>query len=85
MFASSYSRIDETNFNLFCRRGKGWSAIGSRSVVLLRNSKGPKVHVIGAISTEGMSDAVLYSKNRFIKGPAKGITFTQKVRPFVLN
>lgn len=46
--------IDETNFNLFCRRGKGWSAIGNRSVVLLPNSKGPNVHVIGAISTEGM-------------------------------
>lgn len=41
--------IDETNFNLFCRRNKGWSA-----VIVRPNSKGPNVHLIGAMSSSGM-------------------------------
>lgn len=46
--------IDETNFNLFCRRSCGWSPRGQRSIVQLPNSKGPNLHIIGAISSIGL-------------------------------
>jgi len=42
--------IDETNFNLFCRRTHGRSLAGTRAVINLPASRGPNVHVIGAIS-----------------------------------
>jgi len=42
--------MDETNLNLFCRRTQGRARIGKRAVVAMPNSKGPNVHVIGAIS-----------------------------------
>lgn len=45
--------MDETNFNLFCRRGFGWARQGSRAVAVRPSSKGPNVHLIGAISTDG--------------------------------
>lgn len=46
--------VDETNFNLFCRRTRGRAVSGSRAVLQLPTSKGPNVHVIGAISTYGV-------------------------------
>jgi len=42
--------MDETNLNLFCRRTQGRARIGERAVVAMPNSKGPNIHVIGAIS-----------------------------------
>lgn len=45
--------IDETNFNLFCRRSNGWSRIGTRAVQDLPAARGPNIHVIGAISING--------------------------------
>ena len=42
--------IDETNFNLFCRRHIVRSRVGSRALVTLSASRGPNVHVIGCIS-----------------------------------
>lgn len=46
--------IDETNFNLFCRRSVGRSLRGSRSVITLPNSKGPNLHIIGGITSQGL-------------------------------
>jgi transposase len=45
--------IDETNFNLFCRRSKGRSRRGTRAVVKLPNSKGPNIHIIGGMTPAG--------------------------------
>ncbi|XP_036343375.1 uncharacterized protein LOC118752589, partial [Rhagoletis pomonella] len=46
--------LDETNFNLFCRRTKGRARSGTRAVLTLPPSRGPNVHLIGAISTSGV-------------------------------
>lgn len=46
--------IDETNFNLFCRRKFGWSRVGFRAVQRLPTSRGPNIHLIGAIGTSGI-------------------------------
>lgn len=46
--------VDETNFNLFCRRTTGRAVRGQRASVKLPNSKGPNLHVIGCISSTGM-------------------------------
>jgi len=53
--------IDETNFNLFCRRLRGWSRKGTRAVQDRPSARGPNLHVIGAISCEGI---VRISKHR---------------------
>lgn len=46
--------LDEANFNLFCQRKFGWSRVGFRSVQRLPTSRGPNVHLIGAIGTSGV-------------------------------
>lgn len=46
--------MDETNVNLFLRRSQGRARRGTRCSVLAANSKGPNVHVIGAMSQTGM-------------------------------
>ena len=46
--------IDETNFNLYCRRREGRSKIGSRSCVVLPNSRGSNLHCIGAMTNSRM-------------------------------
>nr|CAI5861856.1 unnamed protein product [Callosobruchus analis] len=45
--------IDETNFNLFCRRTRGRSRVGVRAVQHLPAARGPNVHLIGAMSPAG--------------------------------
>lgn len=45
--------MDETNFNLFCRRSYGRAKKGKRAVSVLPCSKGPNIHIIGAISSFG--------------------------------
>jgi transposase len=45
--------LDETNFNLFCRRSIGRSPRGKRAVVKMPNSKGPNLHIIGGMSATG--------------------------------
>ena len=42
--------MDESNINLYCRRTQGRAAAGQRAAVALPGSKGPNVHVIGAIT-----------------------------------
>lgn len=46
--------IDQTNFNLFCRRARGRSRAGARAVQILPSSRGPNVHLIGGISAAGI-------------------------------
>lgn len=46
--------IDETNFNLFCRRTRGRSKTGNRAIQLLPASRGPNIHLIGGISAAGV-------------------------------
>lgn len=46
--------LDETNFNLFCRRKRGRAKAGNRAVQKLPSSKGPNVHLICAISAAGV-------------------------------
>nr|CAI5834115.1 unnamed protein product [Callosobruchus analis] len=46
--------IDETNFNLFCRRTRGRSRVGVRAVQHLPAARGPNVHLIDAISPAGV-------------------------------
>lgn len=53
--------IDETNFNLFCRKTRGRSRIGSRAIQLLPAARGPNVHLIGGISAAGV---VLFERRR---------------------
>ena len=47
--------IDETNFNLFCRKNFGRRRRGERAVVRLPNSKGPNLHITGAVSNRGLA------------------------------
>ena len=42
--------IDESNFNLFCRRNEGRSKIGTRAAIVLPSCKGANLHCIGAMS-----------------------------------
>lgn len=46
--------MDETNFNLFCRRSQARSRIGERAVIMRPTSRGKNVHVIGAITASGV-------------------------------
>ena len=46
--------MDETNFNLFCRRNRGRAKSGQRAIQVLPASRGPNVHLIGAISAAGV-------------------------------
>lgn len=46
--------LDETNFNLFIRRKCGWSKAGQRAVVSLPTSRGPNIHLIGAVTSHGV-------------------------------
>ncbi|KAK9737467.1 hypothetical protein QE152_g10679 [Popillia japonica] len=46
--------IDETNFNLFCRRSKGGSTKGARAVQVLPAVRGPNIHLIGTVSAVGV-------------------------------
>lgn len=46
--------LDETNFNLHLRRTQGRSKKGSRAAYITASCKGPNIHVIGAISSNGL-------------------------------
>ncbi|KAG2790396.1 hypothetical protein PC129_g6866 [Phytophthora cactorum] len=53
--------LDETNFNLWCSRGRGWSRRGQRAVQTSVASKGKNIHVIAVISSTG----VAYQESQF--------------------
>lgn len=40
---------DETNFNVWCTRGTGWSRIDQRAVAPRCTTKGQNLHIIGAV------------------------------------
>ena len=40
---------DETNFNVWCTRGTGWSRVGQRAVAPRCTTKGQNLHIIGAV------------------------------------
>lgn len=46
--------IDETNFNLFCTRTMGRSLKGSKACITVCNSRGRNVHLIGAMTMDGL-------------------------------
>lgn len=46
--------MDETNFNLFCRRKEGRSKVGCRSSLISLSSKGSNLHCIAAMSSTRM-------------------------------
>lgn len=46
--------VDETNFNLFCRRSRGRAKRGRRATQVFPASRGPNVHLIGAISSSSV-------------------------------
>ena len=46
--------VDETNFNLYCKRREGRSKVGTRASVLLPASKGANLHCIGAMTSTTM-------------------------------
>lgn len=46
--------IDETNYNLYCKRKEGRSKIGSRASVILPASKGANLHCIGGMTHSQM-------------------------------
>ena len=46
--------IDDTNCNLFLRRSEGRSRRGTRCSVKAATSKGPNVHIIGAVTQTGL-------------------------------
>ena len=43
--------VDETNFNLYCKRNQGRSKVGTRASVILPSSKGANLHIIGAMTS----------------------------------
>lgn len=45
--------VDQTNFNLYCRRKQGWARAGARAVQVTPSSRGPNIHLIGAIGNVG--------------------------------
>ena len=45
---------DETNVNLFCGRKFGRAKIGERSTVTRPPSKGKNIHIVGAMSSDGV-------------------------------
>ncbi|KAI9993877.1 hypothetical protein PInf_016398 [Phytophthora infestans] len=47
--------LDETKFNLWCSRGRGWSAKGRRAVQTSVASKGKNIHVIAVIASTGLA------------------------------
>ncbi|KAE9307099.1 hypothetical protein PR003_g21081 [Phytophthora rubi] len=53
--------LDETNFNLWCSRGRGWSKRGRRAVQTSVTSKGKNIHVIAVISSTGLA----YQESQF--------------------
>uniref|UniRef100_A0A6A7FWY1 Tc1-like transposase DDE domain-containing protein n=1 Tax=Hirondellea gigas TaxID=1518452 RepID=A0A6A7FWY1_9CRUS len=53
--------IDETNFNLYCKRSQGRSRIGTRASVVVPASKGSNLHCIGAMSSSAL---VLFTTRR---------------------
>ncbi|KAG6612557.1 Replication protein A 70 kDa DNA-binding subunit [Phytophthora cinnamomi] len=53
--------LDETNFNLWCSCGRGWSKRGQRAVQTSVASKGKNIHVIAVISSTG----VAYHESQF--------------------
>ena len=53
--------IDETNFNLYCKRKAGRSKIGTRASVVLPTSKGANLHCFGAISS---TNVMLFTTRR---------------------
>ncbi|KAG3109715.1 hypothetical protein PI124_g5825 [Phytophthora idaei] len=53
--------LDETNFNLWCSGGRGWSARGRRAVQNGVASKGKNIHVIAVISSTGLA----YQESQF--------------------
>lgn len=53
--------VDETNYNLFCRRTIGRARRGLRAVVKRPNSKGPNLHIVCGISSTGV---VLWERQR---------------------
>lgn len=46
--------MDETNFNLFCRRSQARSKVGQRAVITRPSSRGQNIHVIGAMNASGI-------------------------------
>ena len=46
--------MDETNFNLFCKRTKGWARRGDRATMTLPNSKGPNLHLISGFTSTAL-------------------------------
>ena len=46
--------IDESNFNLYCKRKQGRSKIGSRASIIQPTCKGQNLHCIGAMSSNQM-------------------------------
>lgn len=46
--------VDETNFNLYCKRNTGRSRRGERAIVKVPNIKGPNLHIIGCISSTAL-------------------------------
>lgn len=46
--------VDETNFNLYCKRREGRSRIGTRASIILPASKGANLHCIGAMTASSM-------------------------------
>ena len=53
--------IDKTNFNLFNKRRKGRSRIGSRASIIVPTSKGANPHCIGAMTSNAV---ILFSTRR---------------------
>jgi transposase len=53
--------IDETNYNLYCKRKQGRSKVGTRAAVLMPSSKGANLHCIGAMT---VSNVVLFTTRR---------------------
>ena len=47
--------VDESNVNLFAKRGYGRSILGTRASIKVASSKGPNIHMLGAISSIGTS------------------------------
>lgn len=73
------SFIDESNVNLYCRRQFGRSKRGLKANIAIPNSKGPNVHMVGAMSSHGL----MYFERR--RGSMKKTSFMEWMRRFLTH
>ena len=69
--------VDETNFNMYCKRAQGRSRIGCRASIVVPACKGANLHCIGAMSS---TELVHFSTKR---GALKSCDFNEWIQQLI--